>query len=343
MQHDIDYWLKLCPECQLHSRNKKTAHHAPMKPLEVPPPFSRWHLDFIGELPTTQNENRWILMAVDYSTNWPIAKALKAATADEIVKFIYEEIVMRFGCPVEIVTDRGVNFMAKIVKQYMNKVKSQHLFTSAFHPRTNSKCERLNQTFKHMLTKYVKGQVHSWDEYIDSALFSCRIRKHATTGLSPFFMTYGIDPKLPGDSNRPFLEPFTEEDPELIADDTLSRIRLLREKRLQANEDMKQQALKDKARWDEKLKGGITQTFEIDDYVMLRHESKKGLEFNWMGPYQVKKRNLDFNTYQIQEVDGKMYASWVHTDRLHPAKSDGSKIDKAWYIPRIARAKDKEN
>lgn len=60
-----------------------------------------------------------------------------------------------------------------------------------------------------------------------------------------------------------------------------------------------------------------------------------------MCPYQVKKRNLDFNTYQIQEVDGKVYASWVHTDRLHPVKYDGSKIDKTWYIPRVARAQDK--
>lgn len=93
-------------------------------------------------------------------------------------------------------------------------------------------------------------------------------------------MTYGTEPNLPGDSNRPFLEPLTEEDPELIADDTLDRIRMLREKRLQANEDMRQQALKDKKRWDELVKGGVTQVFDINDYVMLRHESKRGLEFN---------------------------------------------------------------
>jgi hypothetical protein len=108
------------------------------------------------------------------------------------------------------------------------------MFTSAFHPRTNSKCERLNQTFKHMLTKYVKGQVHSWDEYVDSSLFSCRIRKHATTGYSPFYLVYGQEPVLPGDSRRPFMDPLTEEDPELVAEDVLARIRDLREKRFEA-------------------------------------------------------------------------------------------------------------
>jgi hypothetical protein len=341
MMNDINTWLARCPECQLHSRKQSKIHHAPMKPLEIPPPFSRWHLDFIGELPNTKNGNRWILMAVDYNTNFPIARALNNASGEEIVKFIYEEIVMRFSCPAEIVTDRGANFMSKILNQYMKKIKSKHIFTSAFHPRTNSKCERLNQTFKHMLTKYVKGEVHSWDEFIDSALFSCRIRKHATTGFSPFYLTYGVDPVLPGDSLRPFMAPFTEEDPELIAEDALTHLRYLRENRYLAEGRMKIQAEKDKKRWDDAMKGRQVQTFKMDEYVLLRHENKKGLEFNWMGPYQVIKRNLDFNTYQIKEVDGKVYSSWVRTDRLLPVKYDGSNVNKSWYIPRVARAKDK--
>lgn len=339
MRKDINYWLKTCPECQLHSRNEKGVHHAPMKPLEVPAPFARWHIDFIGELPTTSNGNRWILMAVDYATNWPIARALQSATADEIVKFIYEEIVMKFGCPVEVVSDRGANFLSKILKQYMHKIRSKHMFTSAFHPRTNSKCERLNQTFKHMLTKYVKGLVHSWDEYVDSSLFSCRVRKHATTGYSPFYLVYGQEPVLPGDSRRPFMDPLTEEDPELIAEDVLARIRDLKEKRFEAKEQMILQARKDKERWDAALKSNKVQTFEVGDYVMLRHESKKGLEFNWMGPYVVLKTNLDYNIYQIQEIEGKVYNSWVHTDRLHSVQYDGAKPQKSWYIPRVARAK----
>lgn len=114
-----------------------------------------------------------------------------------------------------------------------------------------------------MITKYVRGEVHSWDEFVDNALFSCRIRKHNTTGLSPFFMTYGVEPVLPGDSKRPFMEPMIEEDSELIAEDTLSRIRRLREERFKAREKMKSQAEKDKANWDKKMKGPPTQRFEI--------------------------------------------------------------------------------
>ncbi|KAG1136414.1 hypothetical protein G6F37_011734 [Rhizopus arrhizus] len=337
MKEDIGLWISRCPQCQLAAAPDKNSHHAPMKLLEVPPAFSRWHLDFIGELPTTKQGNCWILMAVDYTTNWPIARALRNATGEEIVKFIYEEIVMRFGCPEEIVSDRGANFMSKVVKQYIQKIKSKHNLTSAFHPRSNGKCERLNQTFKRMLIKYVNGEVHSWDEYVDTALFACRIRKHATTGFSPFYLTYGVDPKIPGDSHRPFIYQFTEQDPELLTQDALTHLRNLREARYTAEDRLKRQAEIDKTRWDSILKNDRIQLFDIGDYVLLRHESKTGLGFQWMGPYKVVKRNLDFNTYQIQEVNGKMYNSWVHTDRLHPVKYDGSSINKSWYIPRIAR------
>ncbi|KAL9536436.1 hypothetical protein PS6_011904, partial [Mucor atramentarius] len=121
------------------------------------------------------------------------------------------------------------------------------------------------------------------------------------------------------------MDPLTEEDPELIAEDVLARIRDLKEKRFEAKEQMILQARKDKDRWDAALKNNKIQTFAVGDYVMLRHESKKCLEFNWMGPYVVLKTNLDYNIYQIQEIEGKLYNSWVHTDRLHSVQYDGAK------------------
>ncbi|KAG1174195.1 hypothetical protein G6F36_011270 [Rhizopus arrhizus] len=50
MQEDINAWISRCSRCQLAAHSDKVSHHAPIKPLEVPHAFSRWHLDFIGEL-----------------------------------------------------------------------------------------------------------------------------------------------------------------------------------------------------------------------------------------------------------------------------------------------------
>jgi hypothetical protein len=81
-----------------------------------------------------------------------------------------------------------------------------------------------------------------------------------------------------------------------------------------------------------------TQVFKVDDYVLLRHETKKGLEYNWTGPYKVINTNIDFHVYKIQELEGKEYKSWVHTDRLKPVALNSKNFSESWYIPRVARA-----
>ncbi|KAJ8651750.1 hypothetical protein O0I10_012677 [Lichtheimia ornata] len=84
----------------------------------------------------------------------PIARAVPDATSEAIAKFIHEEIVMRFGCPDEIVTDRGANFTGKFLDYYLGRLKAKHNLTSAFHPRSNGKVERTNGILKSMLRKY---------------------------------------------------------------------------------------------------------------------------------------------------------------------------------------------
>lgn len=162
MRSDLKAWLSMCPSCQVNSRRSQI-HKDVMHPLKVPTAFDRWHLDFIGELPPSLHGNRWIIVAVDYATNWPIARAVPVASKEAVADFIYDEIVMRFGCPSEILTDRGANFNSGLVNAYLKKVGTHHKLTSAFHPRTNSKVERFNGVFKGMLRKYVNGALHRWD------------------------------------------------------------------------------------------------------------------------------------------------------------------------------------
>ncbi|CAM2698498.1 unnamed protein product [Rotaria socialis] len=57
-----------------------------------------------------------------------------------------------------------------------------------------------------MLAKYVgDNDINKWDEYIDRALFACRVRQHHATGKTPFYMVYGVEAKLPGDELIPII------------------------------------------------------------------------------------------------------------------------------------------
>lgn len=338
MRKDIQEWLTACPECQLAAKADRKTHHAPMIPLDVPPPFSRWHLDFIGELPTTAKGNKWLLVAVDYATNWCCARAIPFATSEAIADFVYEEIVLPFGCMNEIVTDRGPNFMGGVLAEYLGRLKTKHKFTSAFHPRTNAKAERTNGIIKQMIRKYVNGQIHRWDEFIRPAIFACRIRKHRTTGFSPYYLVYGQEPKIPGDELPPFLlssTAATDTNTEVIVKGRVPEVKELRKARLLAQQRLNDNAARDKQRWDSMMK---PQVFAIGDYVLLRHENKLSLEYNWKGPYKILARNLDTHIYQIQDLHNNTYSSWVHTDRLRPIFMKSTPPTQPWYDPTLSRS-----
>jgi hypothetical protein len=58
--------------------------------------------------------NKYILVATNYATKW--AKALRTSTAVVIARFLYEYILVGFGCPLTIVIDQGIHFINDIIK-----------------------------------------------------------------------------------------------------------------------------------------------------------------------------------------------------------------------------------
>jgi hypothetical protein len=83
-------------------------------------PFMKWGLNFIGpiKLAGRLTRNKYILVAIDYATKWVEAKAFKTNVVVVIAKFMYEYILTRFGCPLTIVTNQGINFINDTKKTF---------------------------------------------------------------------------------------------------------------------------------------------------------------------------------------------------------------------------------
>jgi len=75
-------------------------------------PFMKWGLDFIGpiQLARILTKNKYILVTIDYATKWVEAKALRTNIVVVIAKFIYEYIMIIFGCPLTIVINQRNTF-----------------------------------------------------------------------------------------------------------------------------------------------------------------------------------------------------------------------------------------
>ena len=120
MKEDIETYVKSCDQCQ---RRRKPKNKNKLNPIKVKESFYQIGIDIVGPLNETTEGNKYIVVAIDYFTKWPEARAIKEATAKEVSTFIYEEIICRHGCPKKIITDRGTHFNNRMIEELMNKFK----------------------------------------------------------------------------------------------------------------------------------------------------------------------------------------------------------------------------
>ena len=118
--------------------------------------MAKLSVDLSGPYPTSISGNKYIIAFVDWFSGWPEAFAVPDKTADTMAYLILEKIFPRFGCPLQIVTDRGSENVNKIVKETLEILKIDHILTSVSHPQSNAKVERFHRTLHDILSKKVQ-------------------------------------------------------------------------------------------------------------------------------------------------------------------------------------------
>ena len=71
--------------------------------------FEIWAIEFIGPflIPAKRKGARYIITAVEYVTKWAEAEPVDTYSSEIAAKFIYDNIITRFGCPLTLISDQG--------------------------------------------------------------------------------------------------------------------------------------------------------------------------------------------------------------------------------------------
>ena len=79
----------------------------PLLPISPSLTFETWAIDFIGPFPKQGKRTgaRYIIIVVEYVTKWEEAEPIHSFTKEVAAKFIYEKIITRFGCPLNLISD----------------------------------------------------------------------------------------------------------------------------------------------------------------------------------------------------------------------------------------------
>jgi dihydroneopterin aldolase len=122
-------------------------------------------------------------------------------THKEVIEFIIEHIIHRFGIPQTLTTDKGTSFMSKEVRDFAELDKIKMLKSSPYYAQANGQAKSSNKTLIKLIKKKIKDNPRKWHEVLSEALWAHRITRHGVTKVTPFELVYGQEVVLPVEVN----------------------------------------------------------------------------------------------------------------------------------------------
>jgi hypothetical protein len=310
MDSDIATHLKSCHRCQLRRRDD---HPLPMLLSPLPLPMEPGQLvqaDLFGPLKTSDKGKKFILCVTDAFTKYIELVALPNKEANT-AEAIFDKWICRFGAPLDLVTDQGTEFCAKLSKELFTRLGTTHLTTSSHHPQCNSQAEVANKTIAKYLASFCDDSTLDWELYLAPLMFSYNTSFHQTIKTSPFFLTYGMEPRLLSlptpDLGRKFYGKSSTDD--LIRKLLLTRDIARRNSKVASNEAERQ--FNKKAELHAFLPD---QLVLLDEHSFLAKNQK--LAPKWSGPHKILRLKGECNVELLLWHNNKKLIT--HVNRLKP-------------------------
>ena len=322
LDRDVKWYINTCHQCQLRQTTK--VRIPPTVPIPAPL-FRKAYIDTMHMTPA--GGFKYIVQARCSLTAWPEWRALRTETGTTIGRFIFEEILCRWGAVEEIVTDNGSAYVAAL-EWLSTKYGIRHIRISAYNSRANGIVERQHRTIRDSLLKTCGDDLSKWPVHAPHVFWADRVTTRHSTGHSPFYMTHGVEPILPFDlALATYLVP-NPTSPLSTVDLIAIRARQLQirnEDLATIRDDIVKSRLAAAQKFERQFAHTIkTSNFTLGDLVLVRNSAvdntHQKMKPRYSGPMVVVKKTRN-GAYRLAELDGAVSRLRFAAFRLVPYHS----------------------
>jgi transposase InsO family protein len=156
-------------------------------------------MDMIGKIyPPSSKGHQYILVITDYFTKWVDAIPMKTVTSKDVINFIKEHAIHRFGIPQTITIDGGSVFISEEFRKFAADMGIKLIRSSPFYAQSNGQAEASNQSLIKLIKRKIDEHPRRWHEVLLEALWAYRISCHRTMKTLPYHLVYGRRPYYHG-------------------------------------------------------------------------------------------------------------------------------------------------
>jgi len=205
-------------------------------------------------------------------------------SAEGLARLFRDNIWKLHGLPDSIISDRGPQFVAGIMKKLNCILGIETKLSTAFHPQTDSQTERMNQELEQYLRMFIDHQQEQWPEWLGTTEFAYNNKVHTGTKVLPFKANSEQDLKMGSEIRKKGKYEGAEKFAERLKNVQEEAKAALQK----AQEDMKRYADREREEVEEYQVGDLVLLSTKDlKYQMVGRQTEKLTE-RFVGPYKVK-------------------------------------------------------
>jgi len=155
VSREVKQYVEGCDACQ-RNKNRMQAPAGKLMPNSIPEkPWSHISADFITKLPLAQGYDS-ILVVVDRLTKMAyFIPTTEKTIAGELARLFRDNVWKLHGLPESIISDRGLQFTAGVMRELNTMLGIDSKLSTAFHLQTDGQMERINQELEQYLRIFI--------------------------------------------------------------------------------------------------------------------------------------------------------------------------------------------
>ena len=195
---DVRAYVNSCLVCQKRKSSNSTNVREVIR--REPRIWETLAIDLLDMHVVSEDGMRYVCVMTEFSTSYVFLFALPSKEAAGVAECVFQ-VFLEAGAPEILLSDQGTEFANEVVYHLCRLFEVRKVQTSGYHPKANGKVEKCNVRVSEALYAHLgMSPQGTWPRGLPMVQFAMRTTPHTATGITPFFMMFGREAKVPSNA-----------------------------------------------------------------------------------------------------------------------------------------------